>query len=47
MEKIVSEVAAGISEFTGTRYQGHPANGTAASAGSPKSAPGPASRIAR
>lgn len=47
MEKIVSEVDAGITEFTGTRPQGHPANGTAASASPAKSVPGPAKRIAR
>ncbi len=57
MEKIVSEVDAGITEFTGARPQGHPASGapvgggspgrTGPSASPPKGPPGPAKKLAR
>src|ERR1700733_1701838 len=41
MERIVSEVDAGITEFTVSRPQGHPANGANAGPGLPKGPPGP------
>ena len=47
MERIVSEVDAGITEFTGSAAQGHPAKGAPAGAGLPKGPPGPAKRLAR
>jgi hypothetical protein len=56
MERIVSEVDAGITEFTGARPQGHPAGGapgggsparTGPDAGTPKGPSGPAKRLAR
>jgi DNA-binding transcriptional MerR regulator len=57
MQKIFSEVDAGITEFRGPRPQGHPAGGASAGAGSPgrtgpgagspKGPSGPAKRLAR
>jgi DNA-binding transcriptional MerR regulator len=47
MERIVSEVDAGITEFTVSRSQGHPANGAPAGSGLPKGPPGPPKRLAR